>query len=70
MPVRLLNRLGLFRLIADMLWSYLNFRWGYQFYATRFGPCRRHVGCVEPVVIAVSDIPVGFSPFALSEFSH
>jgi hypothetical protein len=30
MPVGLLCGLGLFRLIADMLWGYLDFAWGYQ----------------------------------------
>jgi hypothetical protein len=70
MPVGLLNRLGLLWLIADMLWSYLDFRWGNQFYAAGLGPCRRHVSCIEPMVVRVPDIPVGFSPFALSELGY
>jgi hypothetical protein len=70
MPVRLLCGLGLLWLIADVLWSNFDFRWGYQLDAASFGPCRCHVSCIEPVVVRVSDIPVGFSPFALSELGY
>jgi hypothetical protein len=69
-PVRLRRRLGLFWLVAYVLWGNLDFAWGYQFYAARFGPCRRHVGRIEPVIVRVSDVPIGFSPFAIDELGY
>jgi hypothetical protein len=70
MPVRLWRRLGLLWLIADMLWGYLDFAWGNQLHAASFGACRCHVRSVKPMVIRVSDVPIGFSPFALSELGY
>jgi hypothetical protein len=60
-PVGLLDRLGLFRLIADMLWGYLDFAWGYQLYAASFGARRCHVSCIEPVIIQTGRLPIGFA---------
>ena len=68
-PLSLRYWLRLWLIAVDLLRSNLDLGWSNQLDPASFTRRRRHVSCIEPVVVVVLDRPINLRPLALFELA-